>query len=624
MTTPLAAPPSRSDSTNFAQRADAFLASLPQFQSEMDALGEAVQVNKNYVAAAWQAAGGINTALASAASYASAAQAAAADAVASKNTAAAIVTGGTASLFAAPGKLPIADANGRLHPSWLAAINQTSINNIGVAGTPGFGQGICPAVPAGYTPLPGCTDRLSANYGTYQYSDGSIMVWIPAFYFRLGHAGNETFGAYAGNSIDVEPLSAFPDAATAAAEGYYLHRAFINAGANQLGFFRDKYDCSNNGGVCSSIANAAPIVSGPDVGQMGFATLNGAPSNAYHGAIAAAKTRGSLFVPESIFMADALARLGEAHAQASTSTASCAWWSAGTTNFPKGNNNNALRDTNDNSVVFTSAGASSQPNFARAGSGVPFAKTTHNGQACGIADVAGNIFKINLGLTCIASTKAITAATQTNPVTITVASHGFASGQTKRIANVVGMTQLNDRFFKITVTGTNTFTLDDVDGTAFTAYTSGGVVQTGQFYVLKPSVNLTAITSGTTLATDHWGATGVAAMFDPITLNFPTSYPNNHSSQRYGNGANAVFDMSTAEGRSLVMMGMPAAGGVSPNGTHSFGQDELYGQYQDQLCVISRGAWNYGGVAGVRYRNLYNARGHAHHSVGLACASYLT
>ena len=559
-----------------------------------------------------------------AASSALLSDAARAAAVTAQNNAVAVVTGGTGSLTAAPGKLPLADANGRLHASWLSAISQTLINHIGVPGTAGFGQGICPTVPAGYTPMPGCTDALSANYGTYQFTDGSIMVWIPAFYFRLGHSGNPTFGTHGLNSIDVEPLSQFPDAATAAAEGYYLHRAFVNGGANQMGFFRDKYDCSNNAGTCSSIANASPIVSGPETGQIGFSSLTGAPTNAYHGAIAAAKTRGALFVPESIFMADAITRLTEAHAQAATSTTYCAWYSATTTNYPKGNNNNALRDVNDTSVIFTTAGSSAQPNFALAGSGLPFAKTTHNGQACGISDVNGNIFKINLGLTCIATNKAITGATATNPVALTVVGHGFVTGQTKRISSVVGMTQLNDRFFTITVTGVNTITLDGTDGTAFTAYASGGNAQTGQFYALKPSVNLTTITNGTTLATDHWGAVGAAAMFDPVTLNFPSVYPNNHSSQRFGNAANAVFDMSTAAGRTLAMMGMPAVGGVSTSGTTNFGQDEFYGQYQDQLCVVSRGHWYNGSNAGARSRNLPHARSFAGTYVGLACASYLT
>ncbi len=39
------------------------------------------------------------------------------------------------------------------------------------------------------------------------------------------------------------------------------------------------------------------------------------------------------------------------------------------------------------------------------------------------------------------------------------------------------------------------------------------------------------------------------------------------------------------------------------------------------LCVISRGAWNNGSNAGVRNRNLNNARNNANNNVGLACDS---
>lgn len=39
------------------------------------------------------------------------------------------------------------------------------------------------------------------------------------------------------------------------------------------------------------------------------------------------------------------------------------------------------------------------------------------------------------------------------------------------------------------------------------------------------------------------------------------------------------------------------------------------------LCVISRGNWNNGSNAGVRNRNLSNARSNANNNVGLACDS---
>ena len=91
--------------------------------------------------------------------------------------------------------------------------------------------------------------------------------------------------------------------------------------------------------------------------------------------------------------------LSLAHAQASTSTEFCAWYdSANTINFPKGNNN-TLKDINDSSITFTASDATSDESryYTKAGSGVPFAKTTHNGQNCGISDVNGNKWQAWIG-----------------------------------------------------------------------------------------------------------------------------------------------------------------------------------------------------------------------------------
>lgn len=68
----------------------------------------------------------------------------------------------------------------------------------------------------------------------------------------------------------------------------------------------------------------------------------------------------------------------------------------------------------------------------------------------------------------------ITAATQTNPCEITSAAHTLTTGNIVTISGIVGMTELNGNTYTITVTGTNTFTLNGVDSTGFTAYVSGG------------------------------------------------------------------------------------------------------------------------------------------------------
>ena len=75
----------------------------------------------------------------------------------------------------------------------------------------------------------------------------------------------------------------------------------------------------------------------------------------------------------------------------------------------------------------------------------------------------------------------ITGATAANPCVVTAGSHGYSNGDEVYIASVVGMTQLNGKYYKIKNKTTNTFELTDIDDTninssSFTAYSSGGTV----------------------------------------------------------------------------------------------------------------------------------------------------
>ena len=72
------------------------------------------------------------------------------------------------------------------------------------------------------------------------------------------------------------------------------------------------------------------------------------------------------------------------------------------------------------------------------------------------------------------ATKNITNASKTNPVRITSTAHGYATGDDVFITGVGGMTELNGKTYRITVIGANTYDLDGVNGTGYTAYTSGG------------------------------------------------------------------------------------------------------------------------------------------------------
>jgi uncharacterized protein (TIGR02217 family) len=71
------------------------------------------------------------------------------------------------------------------------------------------------------------------------------------------------------------------------------------------------------------------------------------------------------------------------------------------------------------------------------------------------------------------STKAITGITQANPGSVTCVGHGFSTGDKIKIVSVGGMTQVNNTYYTITVTGVDTFTIP-VNTSGYGAYTSGG------------------------------------------------------------------------------------------------------------------------------------------------------
>ncbi len=69
---------------------------------------------------------------------------------------------------------------------------------------------------------------------------------------------------------------------------------------------------------------------------------------------------------------------------------------------------------------------------------------------------------------------AISAATQANPVVVTTATHSYSNGDEVYISGVVGMTELNGKFFIVANKTATTFELVGVDGTGYTAWSSGG------------------------------------------------------------------------------------------------------------------------------------------------------
>ena len=416
-----------------------------------------------------------------------------------------------------------------------------AINHIGTAGQQGFGVGIAPSLPTNMAKLYGTEDPASDNYGNYQYSDGSIMCYVPAFYYKYGTGAN----GFALNVCDVKAFSYFADVATANAAGYALHRAFYNGGSIRPGFFVDKYLVSRNGSIASSLKNGVVLSSAIRGGltDTPFSILGQA--DAFYGAIGVARTRGASFHPKTLFQNAALALLSLAHGSASAGTTYNAWYSASSTNYPKGNNNNALGDTNDAAIAYTWDGNATYAGCGKTGSANFFAKTTHNGQNCGVADLNGLVWEITP--------------------------------------------------FGLTSNGTN-------------------------FYLLNTSVDVNTITASNTLATDCWGATGLAAMYTSIGTTYG-SLTASSSNKTFGSAAQVLSEATSGTAWAMAGAGVPLVGGVG--GSNQFGNDYMLDYRPNEMCPLVGGGWGNSSLAGVWALLCNTGRAGAFDGYGLRAACYL-
>jgi len=282
-------------------------------------------------------------------------------------------------------------------------------------GTVDFGVGVFSGtLPVGVAAMVGTTTSGHANYGNYLVANSqSVMVWIPSFYYKIT---NDTDAPFYGTKVEISAT---------AATGFVIHRAFIDGGQIKSGFFVDKYLWSNaaadgtdntntTGGIAASIASRRPVSTATVNNRISFLTGNSqTPANTYGGCYAAAKSRGDDFAVISFFVHSALAMLSLAHQQALLDGAGApidgattyAAWMDVAPYAPKGCNDNARGDVEDEEISYTTSGYSSQP---LTGSGTPFAKTTHNGQACGVADLNGAMWEVCAGFTNVGGPTAST------------------------------------------------------------------------------------------------------------------------------------------------------------------------------------------------------------------------
>lgn len=419
-------------------------------------------------------------------------------------------------------------------------------------GAPGADLGICDPnhLPIGMQELPGTRILGHPEFGNYQFADGSIMCYRPRRYYKYGTGNN----GLAVNRVSIVPWNQFSSVTEANDNGYAVPRWCYDGGELKRGVFVDKYMASKNvlgsGYVASSIKNGNPLSTAADHNPIGG--LTACAGNFYYEAINAAHARdgfngevnpaSSFFVLSRFLYAD-MALFTLAHAQAVASLANCAWYDDAAP-FPKGCNNNALRDANDTSVLYVSDGYS---NCGKTGSGMIFAKTTHNGADCGIADLNGLMWEVSLGIT-------------------------YDAAQSK-------------------------------------------------FFTAKQDTAMKDFTPGNSGATDHWGAVGIAAMMEEVSI--PDFSPTSEW-KKLGNGANQVLsEDSFGSGWLLTALGLPRdLDGQSASGTVQFGNDGFYWSLRDGLCLLSCAGWSNALHAGPWAAYWGSARSYSSYDVGLRAACY--
>lgn len=125
----------------------------------------------------------------------------------------------------------------------------------------------------------------------------------------------------------------------------------------------------------------------------------------------------------------------------------------------------------------------------------------------------------------------VSAATKTNPVSLTSAGHGLITGDQIYLFFILGMIEINKKEFTVTVTGVNSFTLNGEDGTSYTTYISGGtwVKKNGHFFHWLTDVDvIKGSLANDSIERTYFTGDGVPKMtYSPIAETGGDNYPNN-------------------------------------------------------------------------------------------------
>lgn len=292
-------------------------------------------------------------------------------------------------------------------------------------GEPGFGVGTLPQelLPQGLKALPGSYDPNSSDYGNFQSEDEGIYVMIPAFMFRTGeHTSPSLFKKYGAHAIELQDLNKWLSnysceqlhqilrnlaKGKVMPDGWQLHRAFVNAGQVQTGFFIQKYLASmskdresvtsKQGQVPLSLTSYFPCHSSKRSNG-----CQGQLDDAYLLAEKTSKSTGVKHHVVSVFEYNVLQMLILAQAQGARSNQHCAWWSENPNDCcPKG----CCINLHDDKALDLSWQPCQQdrkskyPTKPLTGTCNKPAWDSHNGQENGLMGFKGGLWEAAIGVT---------------------------------------------------------------------------------------------------------------------------------------------------------------------------------------------------------------------------------
>jgi len=271
------------------------------------------------------------------------------------------------------------------------------------------------------------------------------------------------------------------------------------------------------------------------------------------------------------------------------------------------------------------------------GSANSLAKATHNGQACGVADLNGNQWEILSGFTTGGYvSKAITGISRESEAIFTIVGHGYITGTKIQIGGAFAPTGWNTllqyKFYTVEVLTVDTFKLKYsttfVNTSALAdAYTTGFTSITCDFYALKPTADIKLLTGGNSAATDNFCASGTPnanflALFEKVVI----PLQENGYAFRFGNAKNKVLECTAVHDSDWVKAcaGLPEeVSSVSAGGSNQFGADYYYQWYLAECAPFRAGEWSYAFGAGVWGLDLDSGRTSSGRGVSARSCLYL-